>query len=163
MPTLTEDKGLPAKRLIIVIGPAGSGKTTYYKKYHTHHKKMVRVSADECRSSLYEYDKGFDPEKEPSVWQMVWFHFMDAVRHGQNIFLDNTNLTTARRLQFVHIARCFNYEVKMIIFRTPLRTILTQNQQRKRIVPEKIICQQVFSFQYPQPYEYDYIAEENNL
>ena len=155
-----------SSKLIIPLGTAASGKTTWYESYNFNNpcgKDYVqRISADDTRFHLLNYpDSGidFDPKVEPEVWRMVWFEFIRVLRGSYSIYLDCTNLTKARRQPFIDCARAFGYEIQLIWFQTSLATCLQQNADRDRTLDEAIIARQFVALQAPEGYEYDTLIE----
>jgi len=146
-------------KLIIPIGPAGSGKTTLWKKIATNSNTIIRISADRYRYKLYDYNNSFKEMFENEVWQSVWNQFIKSLQNKKDIFLDATNLTKSRRLPFIFVARTFGYE---ILLETTIIETFKRNNSRKRIVPESIIINQVFSLEYPEPSEYDFLEYKSN-
>ena len=152
-------------KLILPIGPAACGKTTYWNtKYESDSTfRYRRVSADEIRFELLDYSNsgvGFNPRCEPTVWRKVWDEFVGLlVSNHLHIFLDCTNLTQTRRTPFIHCARAFGYDIEMVWFTTDLLTIVERNLARDRTVPANIIGRQFANAQRPEPWEYDELVE----
>lgn len=151
-------------KLIIMVGVAGAGKTTTALKLMKYsHESTCRLCADEMRYNLYDYlNEGFKEEFENKIWQTIWNSFIQLLRKRDNILLDMTNLTKKRRMPFIHVARTFKYKIEIILFDITIIKILNQNQIRERKVPEKEICRQFMSLEYPEESEYDSIKVITN-
>jgi len=141
-------------KLIVPIGPAGSGKTTFWEEMSSK-KRIFRISADDWRYILYNYSKGFKEEFEYKVWGHVWETFISSLRSGKNVYLDCTNLTKSRRMPFIYVAKEFGYKIEIVLFNLSIKKILKQNNSRKRKVSEDIVCKQLLSLEYPDKQEYD--------
>lgn len=156
-------------KLIIPIGPAGCGKTTWWTSMcqghvsETQQYQPNRISSDEIRFNILDYPNSgidFDPTIEPQVWAQVWadliFYLSERLA---NIYLDCTNLTRARRAVYIHCARAFGYEIEIVWFKTGLCTCLSKNMLRDRNVPDVVIARQYLALQPPEPWEYDMLTE----
>ena len=144
------------KRLIIPIGCVCAGKTILWDNIkHAKSKNLVRVSRDDIRYQLYDYEKGLKLEFEDVVQQNLWNYFLKAILNDKNIYLDLTNYTRARRMPFVYVARYHKYQIVMIVFNTTLSQSIKRNKLRKRMTSEKIICEQFQNTEYPDKSEYD--------
>ena len=150
-------------KLIIPIGPAGCGKTTWWRNHI--YSTAGRISADNIRFTKLKYpDSGidFDPQIEPEVWQEVWEDFIKYCSvPAINIYLDCTNLTQTIRNPFIHVARSFGYTIEIVWFKTSLFQCLLNNKKRERHVPEDVIARQFLALQPPEGWEYDTIIEVN--
>lgn len=140
--------------LIVPVGVAASGKTTWW---HKQRNWSYNISADSMRYELYDYDNGFKKEYEDEVWASVWKKFIHLLKESDNIYLDNTNLTKFKRSPFINVARAFGYKIRIIFFDGTIIQILQQNMKRSRRVPDEVICRQIIALQYPEPSEYDSI------
>jgi predicted kinase len=98
--------------IIIPIGNASCGKSTYFTKLQEHYGNKYptfRISADEIRFKLLDYDhtgKDYDEKIEPQVWEMVYETFENILNHEPSkvpiiIYFDCTNLTVKERSQII--------------------------------------------------------------
>ena len=153
--------------LMIPIGIAGSGKTTYFienNKYCLDMDEFVHVSADAIRfKKLDSFHSGiyFDSTIEHEVWQEVWALLIKHISQRKEIYLDCTNLTKAIRAPYIYFARCYGYKIKIILFNSPLKEDLARNAERGRVVPEKVIARQYCQLEIPEKHEYDYLEEKS--
>ncbi|MHA1339738.1 MAG: AAA family ATPase [Promethearchaeota archaeon] len=143
------------KELVIPIGPAGCGKSTYQMKNYPHYTLM---SPDLIRFKILDSENTkiyFDYEFEPQVWKQVYILFEEALNRGDNIFFDGTNLTQKFRYPLVCRALRKSYKIHMIYFKIPLEVALERNRKRERKVREEVIKEQYEILEPPEPWEYD--------
>jgi len=148
------------KEIIIPIGPAGCGKSTYQMKNYPHY---TLISPDLIRFKILDSENTkiyFDYEFEPQVWKQVYTLLEEAIICAYNIYFDATNLTQKRRYPLVSRALRKGYRIHMIYFNFPLDIILKRNNERERIVPEEIIKEQYKKLEPPEPWEYDILTWE---
>jgi len=100
------------KELILLVGPPGSGKTTYCKEVLP---ESFRISQD-------------DQGKEEH-----WGAFQEAIQEGvQSIVIDRMNYTVEQRLKYLNIAKTNNYKTKIINFsRVPFDICLRRTVERE--------------------------------
>jgi len=143
------------KQLIIPIGPAGCGKSSFYNN-NFYLMDVCRISADDIRFKLLDYKKtgvDFDQSREYIVWGSVWEAFISHINKENSIYLDATNLTQKIREPFRQIAKQKGYDIKIIYFKTNLYNCLTQNMLRDRHVNEKVIARQFLALEPPEVWE----------
>jgi len=145
--------------LYIPIGTTGSGKTTYYEKNYKQRKDIERISADDVRFKLLDYEhtgRDYEESLEPTVWSTVYATYTERLKAKESVYFDCTNLTLKERSQIIIRAlRTQQYKIELIWFDIPLWIALKWNAQRERRIKEKIIAQQYLRLEPPQEYEYD--------
>ena len=88
------------KQLVVLVGPAGSGKTTFRKQY----LEWAVVSKDDIRRSIFHRD--FDLDYETAVERIFASTLVEAVDSPTQVLcVDNTNLTRAERQSLVEVAQ----------------------------------------------------------
>jgi len=144
-----------SKELVIPIGPAGCGKSTYRMKNYS---KYTLICPDLIRFKILDSENTkiyFDYEFESQVWKQVYILFDEAIKCGYNIYFDATNLTQKRRYPLVCRALRKGYKIHMIYFNIPLEVALERNTKRERKVPDEVIKEQFEKLEPPQLWEYD--------
>ena len=99
--------------MIILIGIAASGKTTWSKKCLPHH---VRISLDDIKSNKTLEDKMIISELEK----------------GNNIVIDDTNLTADIRQRHIKIAKKYGAVINAIYFCIDIQRAHKQNFNREK-------------------------------
>lgn len=108
-----------AKVLLIPIGIAGSGKTTYMdkivKKLKDENRTVEKISADDYEGLYSEFGE-IDKSKIPAAHNMCLrkvFEFME--NRIENIILDNTNLKSNDWYDYLFIACNNDYRVYFML------------------------------------------------
>ncbi len=95
--------------LTVVVGEAGSGKSTWAKKHVrlvlANGRKIVRLNRDELRKMLGETDSWeFKPWREGLVKEIEHHAASSALAKGYDVVIDDTNLTDSRQLKWFDLA-----------------------------------------------------------
>lgn len=125
------------KRLILLVGIPGSGKTTLSKKLSE--KGYTTISADAIRQELYgdEAEQG-DPKE---VFDVFYERMDKILSSGADLVVDNTNLKAQYRQEITERAKPFGYENPQIwVLDTPLSICLKRNSLRDRKVGDDIVA-----------------------
>jgi predicted kinase len=131
------------KRLILLIGLPGSGKTTLAKKLVE--RGFQSISADTIRKDLYgdEAEQG-DPEK---VFAIFFEQLDQMLSNGADIVVDNTNLKAKHRKEITDRAQPFGYEdTQLWLIDVPLAQCLERNRLRPRKVGDDIVANMYMEF-----------------
>ena len=143
------------KTLYILIGPAGSGKTTWIREHATP-GTSAHISRDRIRFSMVKEDEYyFSREKE------VYMEFVRQICRAlaydtkwvDEIYIDATHLTKKSREKIIREidSFCPDYDLIAVIIKPELEQCIEQNAQRKgrEFVPETVIHNMYKSFQHP--------------
>jgi predicted kinase len=125
------------KRLILLVGIPGSGKTTLARKLTE--KGFEVLSADSIRQEMY----GNTAEQgEPEAVFAIFFERLAKLfAQGADVVIDNTNLKVKYRQEITDRGRPFGYEDPQIwVLDVPLNVCLNRNRLRQRKVPEDIVA-----------------------
>ena len=128
---------VPRNTLVVLSGPAGSGKSTWASK---HFLPTQIVSSDECRALIVD-----DPANQSvSVQAFDLFHFIIEQRLmlGRLTVADATNLKAEHRRTLLRIARRNRFNAAAILFDVPIEICVERNSTRKRRVPQEALLMQ---------------------
>lgn len=157
-----------APTLYMAVGPSGSGKSTVFEKIKLKNLNIHYYSWDALRLEWY------DPTDYSNAWHLSNLdkefkqkhqqYFRDLIETGEDIFVDNTNLTKKRRRFYLEIADKANYRTIGITFDVPLQTLIDRQKTRgDKSVPINNVIQQFNSYQYPTTDEFEKIIGSNEI
>lgn len=120
------------KEIIVLVGVAGSGKSTYIEKNKT--KKDLIVSSDSIRLELFEtLEEGNKHNQE--VFEIVRNRIFKNLKNDNidRIFFDATNVTRKRRINFYNEVKRISKDikVKIIFFDLTLEELYARNINRE--------------------------------
>ena len=130
-------------KLIMMIGVAGSGKTSWAREYAREHDDVVIHSSDEIRKELHA--KGFEIEAKSNVcvFALMKERTIRDLNKGMTVIYDATNINVSERICFLNQIRfnvrdCFT---EAVYINKPLEVCLEQNSLREGFdyVPKKAI------------------------
>ncbi len=115
--------------VVLMIGVALSGKTTYSK-----------TNFDHERVTLSYFDNSRKKEQE---------YMEKCLSQGKNIVIDDTNLTASIRKQHIDLAKKYNAKVRGILMNTS-RVLLEKRQKSRRDpFPLSVIYKQLNQLETP--------------
>jgi len=124
------------KRIILMIGVPGSGKTTLAKKIAE--KGFHYINADGIREELY--GNAAEQGDKEEVFNLFFQRLDELMKVGTDVIIDNTNLNPKQRKPILERAEQFGYsDVQLWLMDVPLDLCLVRNKSRERIVPEDIV------------------------
>jgi predicted kinase len=136
-PAKTLDISIPRNTLVVLVGAAGCGKSTFAARNFL---PTQIVSSDECRALVSD-----DPANQAisgHAFQLMNFIIQKRLLLGKLTVADATNLTAAARSSLIRVARRFGFRSAAIVFDVPLGICLARNLARKRVVPEQAVRKQ---------------------
>lgn len=107
--------------MIILIGIAASGKTTWSKKYLPQH---VRISLDDIKNHNRTLED-----------KMI----ISELEKGNNIVIDDTNLTANIRQRHIRIAKKYDAVINAICFCIDMQKAHKQNFNREKNIPHYVL------------------------
>jgi protein phosphatase len=128
---------IPADSLIVLAGPAGSGKSTFAAK---HFSTTQVVSSDQCRALICD-----DPANQAvtaRAFELMHYIVRNRLQSGRLTVADATNLKREDRAPFIALAHRFQFKVVLIAFNVSLEVCLARNRGRARVVPEDALRDQ---------------------
>jgi len=125
------------KRIILLIGVPGSGKTTLAAKIAQ--KGFTIMNADSIRKELYgDANEQGDPQQ---VFDLFFERMEAFMQAGTDLIIDNTNANPKHRKQILDRAKTFDYkDVQLWFMDTPLNVCIARNKNRDRVVAEDIVA-----------------------
>ena len=140
--------------LYMPIAPSGSGKTTYRQKLLAMNPNIETFSLDDLRHEFYDandYSNAYKMSTEDSQFSAkANARFVLAVKSGNDVFVDNTNLSKKRRRFYITEARRHGYKVFAVLFPNTLQTLIDRQVSRSdKSVPDYAVRQHYQSLQLP--------------
>ncbi|MFN8354804.1 MAG: AAA family ATPase [Spirosomataceae bacterium] len=141
------------KKILILIGISGSGKSTWAKQFCRDNPNWLRINKDDIRKSmlsvsLNEYHTWEKSEKyriEKLVDEQQNLLIINALHNGWNVLIDNTHLKLSYLNEYrkMLVERFEEVEISYQLFEVPLDECLKNDQNRMDVVGESVILQQV--------------------
>ena len=120
------------RKMILMVGNIGSGKTTYIKEeLLADYPEYMVVSRDALRYMLGAGDYIFNRTTEKAVKDAAQILAAGLMYEGHNVVVDDTFCSKARRAEYIQIARMYNYTVEVIVF-PKLTRIQAVNRRMKK-------------------------------
>ena len=123
---------VPPSALVVLIGAAGSGKSTFAQKRFP---PEAIVASDAIR-------RGPDGRRRNDVFDELHALVHRRLEAGQLTVVDATNTDWMRRSELIRSARQFTRPTLAIVFALPLETCLAQNASRPEAVPRYTVKRQ---------------------
>lgn len=132
----------PDPSLILLIGIAASGKSTFAEK---HFSSTQIVSSDYCRAIICDDEK--NQSVTPQAFRLLHYIVRQRLNIGKLTVIDATNLHHKARIPLLEIASIRNIPVSAIIFDIPETLCIKRDLSRNRIVGSDVIIRQYQDFQ----------------
>lgn len=159
---LEELKKIEGPVMIVPIGPSGCGKSTLYAELSSSIPGLRAFSLDTLRREWYSGDarEAFKMSIDDKQFeQKAHKAFMDMMKSGQSIFIDNTNLSVKRRAPYLTEGRKRNFTTVAVHFIVEPAVVFERQLYRgDKQVPEHAVKQQFASMQLPSLGEFDHIV-----
>jgi predicted kinase len=125
---------LPKDALILLVGPAGAGKTTWAEARFTPSQVL---SSDAFREMVA--DDPADQGATRDAFSLLHAVARARLRRGLLTVVDATNLLVSARRPLVELARRAQRPLVAVVFEVPLPELLARNARRERVVPEETV------------------------
>lgn len=143
------------KKVYLMCGPAGSGKSTWIYKHATP-GTSAHISRDRIRFSMVAEDQYYF-SREKQVYMEFIRQICRALAYDtkwvDEIYIDATHLTKKSREKIIREINSFcpEYDLIAVIIKPELEQCLEQNTQRKgrEFVPETVIRNMYETFEHP--------------
>jgi protein phosphatase len=126
---------IPERGLVLLIGAAGSGKSTFARK---HFKSTEIVSSDALRATVSD-DEG-DQSASADAFQLMRLITAIRLRRGKLTVIDATNVHRTARRSLLALAAQNMAPTAAIVLNLPLATCLDRNRSRpaRPVSPEVV-------------------------
>jgi protein phosphatase len=125
---------IPTDALILLIGPAASGKTTWAA---AHFRPTQLLSSDSFRELVA--DDASDQAASRDAFQLLHGAARARLARGLLTVIDATNLQRSARQPLLVLAARFGRPCVAVVFDVPLGVLLERNTRRSRAVPDDVI------------------------
>ncbi|CUS83613.1 Predicted kinase [Candidatus Kryptobacter tengchongensis] len=129
------------RTLVVLCGVAGSGKSTFAKKFF---KRTQIVSSDHCRALIS--DNPANQAVSKHAFDLFYFIIEKRLLVGRLTVADATSLSKETRRQLIEIGRKYGFKIAIIIFDIPLEICIERDKKRPRKVGEQVIRNQYINF-----------------
>lgn len=129
---------IPERGLVLLIGAAGSGKSTFARK---HFAGTEVVSSDALRAAVSD-DEG-DQSASADAFELLRLITFKRLRRGRLTVIDATNVQKTARRSLLALAAQNSLPATAIVFNLSLAVCLERNQSRpgRRVSPEVVESQ----------------------
>lgn len=125
---------LPANALVMLLGPAGSGKSTFARR---HFMETQIVSSDACRRLVSDDEE--NQEASPQAFAVFRAIIGARLSLGRLTVADATNLTSGARAELRALAAEQGAPLIAIVLDVSVESCLAQNEERARNVRPEVI------------------------
>ncbi len=128
---------LPTKTLVVLCGPAGSGKSTFAAQ---HFSRTQIVSSDACRALISDSERNYRINRD--TFELFHIIIMKRLSLGRLTVADSTALHAFARAPLLEMAQQAGYHTCLIVFNVAFAVCKQRDQQRARQVPIEVIFEQ---------------------
>ena len=125
---------IPRRTLLVLCGPAGSGKSTFATQRFT---ATTIVSSDHCRAMICDDENNQQVNRD--TFELFHLIIQKRLSLGRFTVADSTALQPDARRKLRDLSRQFGYFGCLLIFNTPPEICLERNKVRHRFVEKRVI------------------------
>jgi predicted kinase len=125
---------VPRRTLLVLCGPAGSGKSTFAAQ---HFIATSIVSSDFCRAMICDDENNQQVNRD--TFDLFYYIIQKRMYLGRFTVADSTALRSDTRRRLRAQSRQSGYYGCLLIFNTPPEICLARNRSRSRKVEEQVI------------------------
>lgn len=126
---------LPRRTLLVLCGPAGSGKSTFAAQRFA---ATTVVSSDHCREMIC--DDVTNQQVNRDTFDLFYYILRKRMYLGRFTVADSTALHAEARRQLKELAQHYGYLTCLLLFDIPAEICLQRDQQRERRVGDGVIA-----------------------
>ena len=150
------ERNLNNPNLYVMIGPAGSGKSTASKNLF---QNALRICPDSVRKELFGDEA--DQREPAKVFEIAYKSMEDALCNGFSVVFDATNTTAFARKKVLERVSGITHKNVAVFMNTPLEECKRRNKTRGRVVSDAVIerqYEQMMRDASSIPYQFDEIC-----
>ena len=125
---------IPRKTLLVLCGPAGSGKSTFAAQRFP---ATTIVSSDHCRAMICDDENNQKVNRD--TFELFHLIIQKRLSLGRFTVADSTALQPDARRKLRALSRQFDYNGCLLIFNIPPEICMERNKSRHRQVEEQVI------------------------
>jgi predicted kinase len=124
---------LPRRTLLVLAGPAGSGKSTFARRRFA---PTEIVSSDYCRALVCDDENNQRVNRD--AFDLFYYIIHKRMYQGRFTVADSTALQPEARQRLLDLAQRHGYQTCLLIFNVPEQLSRARNRQRARQVEEQV-------------------------
>jgi len=144
----------------ILVGPPGSGKTTFGQTLAEEDPRIERVCPDEFQTLIGGSES--NQAVVPQAFLATKIAMKAALTEGKCVIVDATNMYRKARKDFIDIAHEYGAKVHAVVFELDKATVMERIKKRVanggRDIPEKVIDDMLAKYQRPEVPEFDEVT-----
>lgn len=133
---------IPNPSLVVLIGPAGSGKSTFAKK---HFLETQILSSDRFRALIADDEN--NQHVSAAAFELLHQTAEKRLQYGRLAVIDATHVQADARKQCLDLSRRYHLPAIGIVFHLDESTCISQNLTRDRQVPDTAIKRHVINME----------------